>query len=166
MCLYIKKTDFEVKVATEDLKCYKLMDRGPEKAYYISEYQRFVYKNGEQYKQSDEFSAAVENPKDAFGVIVHCGLFLCESITEIATRFGLENVDVIEYNSLGGGGFHSYESVSKWDIFYGDKVIDDYVAVECIIPKGSRYVVGYDTLMDRTAFYSEEIIIVGEKRFA
>lgn len=160
MCLYIKKTDFEVKVATEDIKCYKLMERGLGKTY-ISEYQRFVYKTGEHYKQNDEFSAAVEKPNDAFAAIIRVGLFVCDSMSEIEKRFGLENVDVIDYNSLGKGGFHSFENVEKCDLYSLD-----YVAVGCIIPKGTRYVVGYDYLMDRTAFYSEEIIIVGEKRFA
>lgn len=159
MCLYIKKEDLKVKVATEDIKCYKLMLHSAETNFYYSMYQGFGYRVGCPYKEN--FDAAIKYPVERFHIVnemgEHC---LYQHLENLKFLYG-QDVNYDEGYSFGSGGFHSFKETEKED-FEGC----NYYVIECVIPKGSRYIEGIDLTENKGAYFSEEILIIGEIKFA
>lgn len=156
MCLVVDKEKFEVKVAEKDIKCFKIMDK-IDKWSFISMYQNFTYRF-QHYKEFD-FAKTVEHLSLALRYgFSHQGEFYLYKSIDYIDVFMLPNVK--EYYSFGKGGFHSFADLEKSDV-YGM----GFVGVECIIPKGSRYIEGLDAIENKKAYFSEEITIVREVKF-
>lgn len=158
MCLYIKKEDFKVKTATEDIKCYKIVDKVVD-GVYCSMYQGFSYRQGSHYKE--KFSLSVENPENKFGISRPNGEY--EIYRTKAFPQGLYGFDaeIDKVFVFGKNGFHAFKDIEKKDV-YGT----GFVAIECIIPKGSRYVEGIDLAENKPAYFCEEIRVRDEIKFA
>lgn len=159
MCLYVSSAKFEVKVATEDLKCYKIMDKIDEN-HFESMYKKYRYSKGLTNNQSEQFSNAIdETLKKGTAVKIDRDGFVYHVYTKDMIGSFIANHE--EVYCFTDGGFHSFTDLSAEDV-YGM----GFVGVECVIPKGSRYVVGYDYVEKKQAYFSESIRVVGEKRFA
>lgn len=160
MCLIVKKENFEIKVAEKDIKCFKIMDK-VDVSTFRSMYLNFTYKF-QNYKEQD-FSEAVTNDlenvrKVGFTDDVGFSLYSPDLLCALKKAYRRKKFD--EYYCFGYGGFHSYRELSKCDV-YGT----GFIGVECIIPKGSRYIEGIDATDDKKAYFSEEITIVREINF-
>lgn len=119
MCLIVKKGT-PIKIAEEDIVCYKKLDiyKVKDGMKLKSPYQYFVYKLGEEYRTSFGIEENIELGKNAWWA---------DSRTEYFYKlFPLQNL--MAYNQ----GFHSYkkDEIRNWE----------RPNVECIIPKGSQYV--------------------------
>lgn len=161
MCLIVKKENFEIKVAEKDIKCFKIMDKIDDFTF-RSMYLNFTYKF-RNYKEQDFSEAVTDDLENArmVGFTEDVGYYLFRPDSFRVPIKAYKGQKFEEYYCFGYGGFHSYRELSKCDI-YGT----GFVGVECIIPKGSRYIEGVDATDSKKSYFSDEITIVREIKFA
>lgn len=118
MCLAVNKTK-RVKVAKEDIICYKVVKRHG--SYYETPYRNQQIKLGALYDESD-------NPM----VVEHsCGF--------------INDWNGDTYKTIHGNAFHSFANLkdAKWEANDWGGYAYDIIVVECIIPKGTKYYEGF-----------------------
>lgn len=131
MCLQTAQK--EVKIAKKDLIVYKLFEK-QEGNYFVSPYQNFEYKINKLYKTN-----ILEDKDDC-------------AFDELSRKIRLKSKK--RWKSYGKG-FHAalyknrFENTED-DAFYG-------LVVKCVIPKNSKYYVGFGKLI-----ISNQIIVIGE----
>ena len=134
MCLAVNKTQ-RVKVAKEDIICYKVVRRYKKVDHneYETPYRDQPIELGGFYDESDNL----------MDIEYACG--------------ALDDWDGDTYKSVRGNAFHSFANLkdAKWEArdwgYYKEKGVEDMIVVECIIPKGARYYKGIN------AIYNAEI---------
>ena len=133
MCLIVKKGT-PIKIAEEDIVCYKKLDiyKVKDGMELKSPYQYFVYKLGEEYRTSFGIEENIEIGENAW--------WADNEVQEFYENF--PEGELMSYNK----GFHSYKENKPrhWD----------RPNVECIIPKDSQYV------EDETGLICSESIII------
>ena len=134
MCLFIDKSDFQIKIAEKDIICYKAIQtfdqlNMSERNLVIAKYSDVCNDLNKLYFSPYRFQIVTFNT-----VLTAKGFFQFDCEPRVDPVY---NKIVIE-----SGAFHSYVHKFKADNTILNGLWDRYVA-KCIIPKGSKYILGY-----------------------
>lgn len=139
MCLTLTEKS-EIKVAEEDIVCYKVVRRLCS-GFYRSEYYGYLYETGIL-------------DKSAFGNIT---ITTRPCITTYRSANFNQQV-IAGYEQVVERGFHSF--TCKEDAYKYRYSAVSYVVVKCIIPKGANYIEGMCS--EYPNYVSNKIICLGE----
>ena len=139
MCLITRNP--EILTAEKDLTCYKLMRKS-----LISYSQNYQYALDKPECLGEELEPIPLNSKYSYA----------DSI--VGDFYNITDPDAINYRKCGlfsvSKGFHSYATIERVEhLFRINNIFNHLIIVECIIPKGGKYVVDETDLM-----VSDEII--------
>lgn len=140
MCLVITKFN-KLKVAQEDIKCYKILYKSVHSDMYYAPYQNFIYMLGETYFTN-------------MSVSYDCNIYGLSFFKFMLYYFFNNLLDIKGVNQ----GFHSYVNLKNAIKERNEDLNhEELVICECIIPKGSKYYKG--TYMHYNGYVSDNIRI-------
>ena len=144
MCTICNAAEFERKIAETDIPCYKFMRF--EDGEYYTPYYNMQMKIGERYDNKGE-----------------------EIIKDEVLSLKIWWRDWNKYKEIKQGFFHSFVDYYSADyyaqLFNKNKAGNfGFYIIECVIPKESQYIVGFD-LENNLTTYSSKSIVLKKKAF-
>lgn len=145
MCTICNAAEFERKIAETDIPCYKVMRF--EDGEYYTPYYNMQMKIGERYDNKGE-----------------------EIITDEVLNLKIWRGDRNKYKEIRQGFFHSfvdyYYSADYYAHLFNKNKVGNFGfhIIECVIPKESQYIVGFD-LDHNLLTYASKSIVLKKKAF-